>query len=149
MNATYECPKCGNTEGLYRSADCRWNTTLREWVLSVDIEDETECTNCDFTGDISDFEIKCEGGYMRPVDVVYVTSEDNTKVLFCDFKAFASGFLVDVGPDLLSKVQYGTVLVPYAKGCSWESCELFGFIDAQLLGRADRDAWARQRRIRS
>ena len=50
------CPKCGTSEGIYRSCDARWDPELNEWVRAEDMESTVECTQCDHTGDIAEFE---------------------------------------------------------------------------------------------
>jgi len=45
----HRCPECGNRDYLYGRADCRWNFEWQVWVIG-DMEDEIECTECDWIG---------------------------------------------------------------------------------------------------
>lgn len=49
----HRCPQCGDDRHLYGRADSRWNPDLGEWVTS-EMEDEIECTECDWSGSIDE-----------------------------------------------------------------------------------------------
>ena len=48
----YRCPECGSEEYLYVRADARWNPETGSWETCF-IEDECDCTECDWAGPMS------------------------------------------------------------------------------------------------
>ena len=48
----HRCPECGGREHLYGRSDCHWDFKKQEWVVG-DMEDEIDCTECDWTGPLS------------------------------------------------------------------------------------------------
>lgn len=53
------CPECGDRDHLYGRADCKWNHDRQEWVVG-DMEDQIECTECDWSGSVDDTVMKTE-----------------------------------------------------------------------------------------
>lgn len=47
------CPECKQSGSIYGRADCTFDPIRREWVVG-DIEDEMDCTHCDWNGSASD-----------------------------------------------------------------------------------------------
>ena len=45
----HRCPECGDHKHLYRGVSARWDFEAQAWVRG-DLEDEVDCTNCDWTG---------------------------------------------------------------------------------------------------
>jgi hypothetical protein len=53
----YACPDCGDSYSLYDRADIRWDPDKAQWVIG-DAENTLDCSNCDWTGDITEAETK-------------------------------------------------------------------------------------------
>lgn len=51
----YACPECGDEHHLYDRADVRWDPEAEEWVVG-DCEGTLDCTECDWTGHITEAE---------------------------------------------------------------------------------------------
>jgi len=56
----HRCPECGDRDHLYGRADCRWSFEQQEWVVG-DMEDEIDCTECDWSGCTADTFFNEEG----------------------------------------------------------------------------------------
>lgn len=50
----HKCPNCGTEDGLYRRADVRWQPGREAWETVADIGSEVDCTQCDWSGDVSE-----------------------------------------------------------------------------------------------
>ena len=53
--ANRACPACGDNAHLYARADVRWDNHLETWVTG-DLEDEIDCTTCDWCGPMAETE---------------------------------------------------------------------------------------------